>query len=174
MKYLLVSDTHGERQRLFEVLLKHDDIDGIFHMGDVGFELDGLPRMNIVCGNHDQARYPRERILQLQDITVYQVHGDRFEWALMERMRQDENLWKNWDECMQILYEEIFNLAKKKNYELVLFGHTHTACCFVKDGITICNPGSLCFSHDGRNPSYAILEINNHKLHIQHYFLDNY
>lgn len=171
MKYLLVSDTHGELDRLQAVVEAHPEVDGYLHMGDVGFAHPILKQFSIVCGNHDQNKYPKERWIQLGNFHTLMVHGHRFEYVVVEAMQKEEQLWKSWDDCMNLLYEEMVRFGKANQLDLILFGHTHTAFFAQKDGIYLCNPGSLCFSHDGRPPSYAILNVEE-TLSVQFYFLE--
>lgn len=173
MRYLLMSDTHGELQRALYVLRKHKDVDACFHLGDVGFDEQYLPVMRIACGNHDRNKYPIEIPLTLSDIPTLLVHGHQFEYELVERMQQDTSVWKNWDSCMDILYETISKQALKKGYGMVLFGHTHTAHFEKRNGVWLCNPGSLCFSHDDKPPSYAILTIDQMQVTCTFHYIED-
>lgn len=172
MRYLVMSDTHGELQRSLHVIRQHPDIDAYIHLGDVGFDEQYLPAMMIACGNHDRGKYPQEISTTLAGLPALLVHGHTFEYDLMECMRTENDLWKDWDHCMDILYDTISSYALSHGYRLVLFGHTHTAHFENRNGIWICNPGSLCFSHDGRDPSYAIIEIVHDEVSCKFYFLD--
>ena len=42
MKYLLISDTHGQLEKTRNLILQYPLMDGYFHMGDVGFALSYL------------------------------------------------------------------------------------------------------------------------------------
>lgn len=172
VRYLLMSDTHGELQRTLHVIREHSDVDGYIHLGDVGFDEQYLPKMRIVCGNHDRHKYPEKLVLSLSGLKTLLVHGHRFEYELVERMQNEPNLWKDWDGCMNVLYDTISAYAKQQHYDMVLFGHTHTAHFEQRNGIWICNPGSLCFSHDGKQPSYAILDIQEKHVRCNFYFME--
>ena len=54
MKYLLISDTHGQLEKTRNLILQYPLMDGYFHMGDVGFALSYLEQFHIVRGNHDR------------------------------------------------------------------------------------------------------------------------
>ena len=172
MKLLVMSDTHGELKRTREVIQEHRDVDFIIHLGDVGFDKYYLPNAYIVCGNHDQHKYVKEMEMNFNGIQTLMVHGDCFEYALVERMQKDDTLWTSWDACMDIMYDCAVQRAIKQKVQMVLFGHTHTAYFEKRKGIYLCNPGSLCFSHDGRNPSYAILTIEGGEVNCHHEFLN--
>lgn len=172
MRYLLMSDTHGELQRALYIVRQHKDIDGCFHLGDVGFDEQYLPPMLIACGNHDRHKYPSELSITLANLPTLLVHGHRFEYELIERMETEIDLWRDWEQCMDILYETISTYAQTHGYGMVLFGHTHTAHFEKRNGVWLCNPGSLCFSHDGRKPSYAILDIENENVQCEFHFIE--
>lgn len=171
MDYLLISDVHGECERMKEVYGKYADLDGHLLLGDVGFEDPILNRFSIINGNHDQHRYPEKRIFRLQELWTLMIHGHYFEYVVVEQMKKQPHLWKSWDECMNLLYDEIARYAKVQGFDMVLFGHTHTAFFEQRDGIYLCNPGSLCFSHDGRPPSYAILSVAHANASVQFHYL---
>lgn len=171
MKVIVMSDTHGELTRAQNVLQKHQPYNQCFHLGDVGFDASLLQHTCYVRGNHDNHAFVEERMLDIQGWKVWVLHGHTIEYALVEAMQKQSDLWKSWDDCMEIMYKTIFTKAKEKGCNLVLFGHTHTAHFEKRDGIYLCNPGSLCFSHDGKNPSYAVLEIHQSSITCQHYFL---
>ena len=58
--------------------------------------------------------------------------------------------------------ERIILAAKRKNVDVVLFGHTHNPCYDVCDGMVLVNPGSIG-SHRTQTgkKTYAVLEIKN-------------
>lgn len=172
MKLLVMSDTHGELRRAKMAVKAHRDVDYILHLGDVGFDKHCIPAAYIVCGNHDHHKYVKEIEMDFDGIHTLMVHGDCFEYELVERMQEDDELWRSWDDCMDILYDSAIKRAKKGGYQMILFGHTHTAFFEERDGVYLCNPGSLCFSHDGRNPSYAIVTVEDGHVSCHHEFLD--
>lgn len=172
MKIVLLSDTHGELMLAKECLAQESPYDACYHMGDVGFEPEYLHHVQYVCGNHDQHRFVKERIFEVEGWKIWMLHGHLYEYEVIEQMNQQPQLWKSWDHCMEIIYQTIAQQAKQKGCDLVLFGHTHTAYFEKRDGIYLCNPGSLCFSHDGRPPSYAVLTITAKQLTCVHHFLD--
>ena len=173
MKVVVLSDTHGELQRAKACLKDMMPWDACFHLGDVGFPSSQLSNVSYVCGNHDQHQFVDERIVELEGWKTWVLHGHYFEFALMEAMKEDPNLWRSWDACMEIMYDTIISMAKKKGCQLVLFGHTHTAYFKKKEGVYLCNPGSLCFSHDGRAPSYAVLTITSQEITCIHHFIQS-
>lgn len=171
MRILLLSDTHGEETRTRAVLQKHQDVDAIYHLGDVGPNDRYLGRIPIVCGNHDNHKYPMELLLELQGYRTLLTHGHSFEYTIVEQMSKQPDLWKDWNQCLELLYDEMVKYAKVKQLDMILFGHTHTAHFEQRDGIYLCNPGSLCFSRDGSCASYAILTIDK-QVSAQFYFLE--
>ena len=56
---------------------------------------------------------------------------------------------------------ELRRQAASRDYQVVMFGHTHKPYFETKDGVTILNPGSLSYPRqEGRRPSYMIMEID--------------
>ena len=50
--------------------------------------------------------------------------------------------------------------ARSRGCEIVLFGHTHKPVAERRCGVLAINPGSLSYPRqEGRNPSYAVMEI---------------
>jgi len=151
MRILLVSDTHGETEKL-EMLLKilKNDIDMVCHMGDYGSDLRKFEnkyknlRMAAVNGNTDQALYGQtEQILDISPkkggkLRLLITHGHKF------------GVKRNID--------RLLNYAKEMEVNAVFFGHTHEDVCFVKDGIFVINPGSLTFGRE-RGNTYGLVNI---------------
>lgn len=159
MQILLFSDTHGEVLRSIAMLQAHPEVDVCLHLGDVGFDHSILGHIPIVNGNHDHHAYPMQREMQFGAFRTLALHGHQFESMMFEHLRESPYLNQNLDNCMTLLYDEMVSYAKRHSYDMILFGHTHIAYFEKRDGIYLCNPGSLCYSHDGRPPSYAILSV---------------
>lgn len=172
MDILLLSDTHGELTKTLSIIKQHPNMDGYFHLGDVGFAHEYIPQCTIVRGNHDEDNFVKEAVFDFCGFHTLLVHGDCFEKMLIDELSNAIRLYKDWDDCLNAIYDEIVKTAKKKGYQAVFFGHTHTACFQKREGIYLCNPGSLLFSHDGQPSSYAILHIDEDGMHCEHFFLD--
>mgnify|MGYP002853853164 CR=1 FL=1 len=145
--YLLFSDSHGDNQRMYEVIDRYRDrIQGIIHMGDLEGKEQELFRYfpGMVCmvrGNCDRNQeLPMERIFTLEGHKILVTHGHTYRvnaGLLTLKMK-----------------------ALSEGAEVCLFGHTHVACKAQEDGILFANPGSIRLPRgEERRPSYGILTL---------------
>lgn len=147
MKILIVSDTHGQEKNLEEVLEKESPIDALIHLGDLEGGEDFINThvscpAYLVSGNNDFfCSLPREREITLGNSQVLLTHGHYY--------------------YVSLGVEELRRQAASRDYQVVMFGHTHKPYLETKDGVTILNPGSLSYPRqEGRRPSYMIMEID--------------
>ena len=172
MKVLLLSDTHGEIENTRKLIRKHEDVDIKVDLGDIGFALNELDGFIVVKGNHDKKyNLPVERIIEAEGHRILCVHGDMFEAETIEevfalKVDKDEDIMQI---CMEVLYRHIAAYAKRKNCDIVFFGHTHIRIWEVYDDIIIINPGSLLFGMDGNDKSYAIVDITKDEVQVAFY-----
>ena len=142
MKILVVSDTHGNFDNLYKVVLSHSDADVVIHLGDGANEIDQVktlfPNKMFVCvkGNCDFGSDKNTtEIITLDGKKIIASHGHLY----------------------NVKYS-IYNYicaARAENADIALFGHTHVAYTDYDDGLYIMNPGSL-----GKyNASYGLIEI---------------
>lgn len=160
MKILLISDTHGELNETRKLLKQHSDMDYYIHLGDVGFSLQELSHFHIVCGNHDRNMpLPKEQVLAIEDRRVLCLHGNIFDEETLQEVLAMTSVDNDdiMDICMNTLYHKLAKYAKRKGCNTLFFGHTHHQCMVEMDGVTLINPGSVCFGtpHSG----YAIVEV---------------
>lgn len=145
MKILLLSDTHGDLSKVYEIYEKLNNIDCIIHCGDYqkdAYELEdhlGVPVVS-VKGNCDGARLLDHQIVETPYGNILVTHGH------LENAGYDYN---------QLLYA-----AEAKDCFAVCFGHTHVPMCEDFSGLHLINPGSLSRPRDGSNGSYAILRCS--------------
>ena len=91
----------------------------------------------VVKGNHDKAlKLPIERIVEVENHRILCVHGDIFEADVMEEVfslmiDEKEDIMQV---CMDVLYHHIADYAKKKQCDIVFFGHTHIRVWEIYDG----------------------------------------
>ena len=96
MKILIISDSHGKRERLDKVLEKAGNVDMLIHLGDVGADVEYLRKRagcetHIIKGNNDyNVDVPKEEILQIGKYKVWLTHGHKYyvNWGL-ERIAQE-------------------------------------------------------------------------------------
>lgn len=142
MKILLISDTHGDLAKVYEIYEKLTNIDMIIHCGDYqkdAYALEdylGIPVV-AVKGNCDNACKPDRQTVETPYGKILVTHGH------LEGAGFDYN---------QLLYT-----AEAEDCFAVCFGHTHVPMCEDFNGIYLINPGSLPRPRDGSNGSYAIL-----------------
>jgi hypothetical protein len=156
MKILVVSDTHGETDRLFDVLKSvKGHISAVIHAGD--YEGDAAeivkkyPDLPVyaVCGNCDYGKImPPVKLIELGSKRIFITHGHRY----------DVNY-----SLMKLAYTAMQNEA-----DIAVFGHTHIPLVEKYEGLTIVNPGSLSRPRGGSKNSYAVIDIDdNGKIDIK-------
>ncbi len=128
MKIGILSDTHGRLPS--RVLDLFDDVDLIFHAGDIGSlevieALESLAPVHAVSGNMDggtiSRRFPRKDMIEAGKMCFYLVH-------------EPYNI-------------DIDPVAASVN--CVIFGHTHQVTIEEKGSVLFLNPGSVCLPRRG-------------------------
>ncbi|MEG0919543.1 MAG: metallophosphoesterase [Anaerovoracaceae bacterium] len=146
MKILVVSDTHGNLSRFYEVFKKEKNIDMVIHLGD--FEEDAMQiskriqiPVNYVKGNCDGAIRKQDcsQVLDTEYGKIFLTHGH------LDGVSYD---------ITNLIYR-----SQELGCCVALFGHTHMAYNEEADGIKLVNPGSLVRPRDGSDGTYGILEI---------------
>lgn len=155
MKYLVVSDSHGDRDILSQLVKKYrHQVDYFFHCGDS--ELDGNDRlwdiMIGIKGNCDIANIVSERSFNTGNDNIYIVHGD----GLV---------------CNGDLLSLELN-AESNGANIALYGHTHIPYVgYDKErDILLVNPGSISLPRQqSGEATYAIIESKPDQYHITFY-----
>ena len=147
MKILVVSDTHGMDRRFYEVYKKEKPVDMVIHCGDTQGSEDDFERavdcvFCAVQGNNDFfSNLPKERCFRYGGKNFFVTHGHRYNVSFDNSRLYDE--------------------AKNRGCDFVLFGHTHRPFYERKDGIHFINPGSLSYPRQySHRPSYAIIDVD--------------
>ena len=147
MKYLVISDTHGDISKASEIAEKYkNELKGIIHLGDMIKDAVNLKyrfkdlEVEYICGNNDyNSTVPYEKMLVIGGKKILLTHG--------HRQRVNYGL-------MSISY-----WALEKGADAVFFGHTHTPTCQYIDGLAIFNPGSISYPRGVDFVSYGMLEV---------------
>ena len=148
MKILVVSDTHGQRKEIREVIQKTKPFDYLIHAGDAeGMEQEILREADcpaaIVRGNNDFfTDLEDEAIVEIGAYRIFVTHGHYLGVSMgMERLRDE---------------------AKELRCNIAVCGHTHRPVIDMSDPeITVLNPGSLAYPRqEGRKPSYIVIDID--------------
>lgn len=145
MRILIVSDTHRHNDSYFRVLEKEGQMDMVIHCGDAEGseyllqEAAGCP-LHIVMGNNDFfSDLPREIEIEIENKRVLITHGHYY--------------------CVSNGYELLMDEALSRDFDIVMYGHTHRPVIDQSHGIVVLNPGSLTYPRqEGRRPSYIIME----------------
>ncbi|RNA70249.1 metallophosphoesterase family protein [Alteribacter keqinensis] len=145
MKAMIISDSHGWRSELKEVIDRHrSEVDMVIHCGDSELETEApeLEGVHTVRGNCDfTGKFPEERVDEAKGIRVFSAHGH----LLNVKMSS-----------LQLKYK-----GQETEADVVCFGHSHVPEAFVEDGMLFVNPGSIRLPRGEVNAgTYVILEID--------------
>ena len=150
MKILVVSDTHGYNDRMYEVIKKETPFDMLIHCGDIHDEYERLRArvdctLHVVAGNNDYyADLPRIKQFSIGRYQAVLTHGHRY------------RLYSG--------LSPLFYLAAENHADYVFFGHTHVPMIVEQGPVTLINPGSLTYPRQsGRQPSYIIGTVSDGK-----------
>ena len=150
-KLLVVSDSHGNYGNLQRAIERELPFDILIHCGDVEGYLELATGENppyevrVVKGNCDFGnRFPKEIECNVGFFNILVTHGNCY------NVKNEMEL------------STLKKIAKERQVDIVLFGHTHCAEV-VKDeenNILLLNPGSIEGSRFGtHNGTYATLKI---------------
>lgn len=156
MRYLIVSDSHGDRDILCR-LVEHyrGSVDAMFHCGDSELRADDgiFDDMAVVCGNCDyDPELPGQVVRQVGPDHMLLVHGH----MLGVNFGLDRLDYKMQEEGCGIAF----------------FGHTHQLGASYENGRLIVNPGSISFPRGKyalTGGTYAVLETDEDYYEIQYY-----
>lgn len=147
MKILIVSDTHRKHDNLIEMLDMVQPIDMLIHLGDAEGEEDYIELLaecpvEIIAGNNDFfSDLPRESSIKLGKYRVLLTHGHYY--------------------GVNMGLAEIKEEAESRNYDIVMFGHTHRPIIDYGKNVIALNPGSISFPRqEGRKPSGIIMNTD--------------
>ena len=152
MKLVVVSDSHGKANILEEIVERHPDAQAYLHCGDIEAPQEYYPEYTIVLGNNDiYYDYPEYRILNVGKHRIYMAHSHRFSY-----LHRGEQMAKT---------------ALENDCDIFFYGHTHIAADEMINGVRLINPGSLWRSRDGRDPSYAVVTLDEEQVDVEFIFL---
>lgn len=143
-RIIVISDTHGNARALDKLRPLIEENDFIIHLGDGANEARKLiadyPTKTYACqGNCDMfSPLETEGELQVEKLSVFYCHGHKYSVK---------------STLLNLAHE-----AKKRDCQIALYGHTHTARIDEIDGVTLINPGSLRMPA-GEGGSYCYLVI---------------
>lgn len=146
MKIFVISDTHGRNEEIIEYLLKCEEADIIFHLGDYAedgeriAEALGIETI-IIRGNGDYfSQYEDDELIEVNGRKIFLTHGHNY----------------NVDYSL----DNIIYRAKELEADIALFGHTHIPINIKENGVHIMNPGSPTFPRGGSfDKTFGIINI---------------
>ncbi len=145
MKYLIISDTHNNRNLLKQVIETNSGVDGMFFLGDGMADLRAVIKNypNVITysvnGNCDGMGNELPKTIELQGHKIMFVHGDVYK--------------------VKLGLEKLHMAATARGCEIALFGHTHQPLKEKVGDVQLFNPGSL--GETGlRSCTYGIMELN--------------
>lgn len=136
MKILITTDIHNRLKTLKEIKA-HQTFDYHLDAGDSLLPLHILDSEGIISvkGNSDFfSKLPLERLLEIDGMRIFLIHGHK--------------------EGVKYSLDTLIKLAKEKNVDICIYGHTHIQHMVTLDGIIYLNPGAL----SNKTQNYAIYE----------------
>ncbi|MFC6181113.1 metallophosphoesterase [Lactiplantibacillus daowaiensis] len=156
MKCLVVSDSHGDRQILVDLLAAYQGkVDAFFHCGDSELQVDDdvFKNMAVVQGNMDfDDRLPDEVVKTVAGVKVYMTHGHLV--------------------GVNLSLDHLLANAQQHGAQLAFFGHTHQLGVERHAGTLILNPGSISYPRGEFTRiggTYAIVETDGQTVDVQYY-----
>lgn len=153
-RYLVVSDSHTNRECLVELVAKYNHVvDQMFHCGDSQLMSDDQiwESFIVVRGNCDFGDgFPKEQIYRNEQDTIFMTHGHLF----------NVNFSLN-----NLIYK-----GEELNATMSFYGHTHQLGAEMVDGQLILNPGSIVEPRGRyRVRTYAIVESDETNIVVYFY-----
>lgn len=142
MKLVVFSDAHGNKDMVEKILIFNPDADYFISLGDSELQQEFLQENDVVMikGNSSRdAGFVYERELTVSGVKIFLTHGHKF--------------------AVQRGLAKLGKLAINKEYNLVLFGHTHQAIKTTISNIWFVNPGSCSRPRNTLPPSYLVINI---------------
>jgi hypothetical protein len=147
MRILIVSDTHRRNDSYLEVVEKWKPLDMVIHCGDVEgsedliVEAAGCP-VEMVQGNNDFfSDLPKEKEFTIGKYKVLLTHGHQY--------------------YVSGRHDFLVREAAARQFDIVMYGHTHRPEICKEKGVIVINPGSLTYPRqEGRRASYIIMEMD--------------
>jgi len=151
MKFLVFSDSHRNTTPMDRAIEKHKDITHIIHCGDVEEDCEYLEMIYgrthsicSVCGNNDFfTSTPLNRIIKCEGHNIYLTHGHK------ERVKSSLDYLKA--------------VARSKNADMCIYGHTHQQHYENDNGLLVLNPGSINYS----GQEYAVIEVSKSGIKVE-------
>ena len=142
MRILVLSDTHGDFNRMMKAVTEQPTAEVIIHCGDGEEQVEYLKqnfkdKMVVgVRGNCDWgSMLPATETLRINGKTIFITHGHLYN--------------------AKVGLYTIMCASREAKADILCFGHTHSALSMYEDGLYVLNPGSC----GGYMASYGIIDI---------------
>lgn len=166
MKIGLISDTHGDIDRMERALELLQETDCLLHAGDLYRDSRWIQQhyhgvVTAVTGNGDpRSAGPEERLIKLDELSILLCHGHTH--------------------LVQRSLTHLYYHGLEKKADVVVFGHTHVPM-IQKEELILINPGTTTrprshYGHTcailvtGSTPSIDIISLNTGKTILQQLF----
>ncbi|WP_318765848.1 metallophosphoesterase [Lactiplantibacillus carotarum] len=156
MQCLVVSDSHGDRDILVQLLNAYrGKVDAFFHCGDSELQHDDavFNDMHVVTGNMDfDPQLPDDVQVTVAGVPVYMTHGHLV--------------------GVNLSLTHLIANARAAGAQLAFFGHTHQLGVERHDGILVLNPGSISYPRGEFTRiggTYAIVTTSANAIDVQYY-----
>ena len=136
MKYLVVSDAHGNVELMQELVKENPGVEGYLDAGDSMSDSYSIQPFRSVKGNCDYFPFDEKALIRNRGGNIFMRH---------------------------LPY---ISLAESQDVKVFIHGHTHRYKIEQKDNFIILCPGALSRPRDDSNGSYAILTIEEGKINI--------
>lgn len=146
MKYIVLSDTHGNKKGI-ELLLNSVQHDGVIFAGDGASDFNNInENIIMVKGNCDFfVDLPESVITTINNVKVLITHGNLY--------------------GVKSGLGGLINFAEKEKVDLVIYGHNHRQSLQKINGITFLNPGTFKKSSSAKS-CYAVIDFDEDKFLI--------
>lgn len=160
MKILIVSDIHGNYKNMNKVLKDNSSFDYLFILGDV------------LAGDYDTEGYDPDKLANLLNLNkdkILAVKGncDYYSEEMLDFILNKGYITIDLDNKRFLLthgHMYNYNNLPSNDFDILLFGHTHSPLMKIINKKLFINPGSITYPRGLYNESYIIYENNKFKL----------
>lgn len=145
MRIIVISDVHGRKREVEEILYLHEKVQHIVFLGDGLRDLEDMEYIfpdksfHKVAGNCDWlAQEKTVGLLELGGKRIFYTHGHTLN--------------------VKYTLADFRRAARQQQADIALYGHTHQPYTEYDDGLYIMNPGAVTPSGDGK-VCYGIIDI---------------
>ncbi|MFW5894759.1 MAG: metallophosphoesterase family protein [Bacillota bacterium] len=149
MKVLVISDVHGAKHRMLDILKTHEDADVTVSLGDSELKRSFMEKNDIIAikGNYPfDGGFTYEHVMKLDGVRTLLTHGHRLK--------------------VQNGLDRLYHRMVKEEASLALFGHIHKIEFEHCQGRYLINPGSVGSTRSKQSESYLIMTFNENAIDL--------